>query len=111
MDCIYCKEVVEENNAVFLSDKVSQELGLPRQTALNRSGHYAHAQRVAEPGLLEPNSFSKWNMLETLRLAEETKLAKQANTRLENAILELPEELAPVFRDELHHIRDTNGDQ
>ena len=60
---------------------------------------------------VEPNSLSKWNMLETLRLAEETKLARQAITRLENAILELPEELAPAFRDELHHIRDTYGDQ
>ena len=111
MDCIYCKEAVERNKAVFLSDRVSQQLGLPRQTAPNRSGHYAHAQCVTEPELLEPNALSKWSMLETLRLAEEAKLAKQAITRLENAILELPEEFTPTFRDELHHMRDTYGDR
>ena len=107
MDCVYCEKVVDENKAVFLSDNVSHQLGLPRQTSPYRSGHYSHAQCVTDPGRLDPNALSKWNMLETLRLAEEAKLAKQALVRLEDEILELPEEYAPTFRDELQHIRDT----
>ena len=107
MDCVYCEKAVEESKAVFLSDTVSRQLDLPRQTSPLRSGHYAHSQCVTDPGRLDPNALSSWNMLETMRLVEEARLAKQAIARLENAILELPEEFAPTFRDELQHIRDT----
>ena len=107
MDCVYCEKAIEESQAVFLSDRVSHQLGLPRQTSPYRSGHYSHSQCVTNPGYLDPNSLAKWNMLETVRMAEESKLARQAITRLENAILELPEELVPMFRDELQHIRET----
>ena len=107
MDCVYCEVVVKENQAVFLSDTVSHLLGLPRQVSPYRSGHYAHSHCVADPARLDPNALSQWNMLETLRLSEEARLAKLAITRLENAILELPQEFVPTFRDELQHIRDT----
>ena len=109
LGCINCDEVVEDNRSVFISARASEQLGLREQRSLSLSGHYAHSQGVTNSGYLETSAHAKRNMLETLRLSEETKLTRQTIVRLVNATLELPDEFAPKFRDQLQHIRDIYG--
>ena len=111
MNCPICGlEVLNDSDSLYLSNRIAHQMGLERQTRINFTGSRAHIACIDDHELIDPSDVPGWTTWHIRHLKKQTAEIKQSIRRLEDAILELPEDMAPRFRDEIQHIRETYPD-
>ena len=112
--CVACKGEMDEAAGIYVSEhyisrhrlQVERKVGFSSFHSLS----YVHPGCVESIDILDDKQFRKWIWLTLTQQKKDADAVRRSLSRIENALLALPEEMTAVFRDEFEHERTTYGD-
>ncbi len=112
--CVACKGELDEAAGIYVSEHYISRHKLEVQRTVGfssfHSPNYVHHGCVESIDTLDDKPFRKWVWLTLAQQKEDAAAVRRSLSRIENALLALPEEMTAVFRDELEHERTIYGD-
>ena len=103
MDCEICKAVIHDKDTA-VNVEVGQ--GIRKPPGMAWYTPRAHPQCVRHPERLgHPADFDKWTQGMIRHIDDRVDRTEQAIQRIEDALLELPEDMMPQFRDQMGQLK------